>query len=276
MQKDARVSCSGGLTVATEAPAEAAFDPIASHNRVAPYYRFRTPYGADFFALLAEKAGLGPDSEVLDLCCGTGTVAAGLAPHCGRVEAIDGAPGMIEAAPRLDNITYRLADINVPGFADTLVGRQFDLVTIGMGIHWLDDAAITCLRRYLKPGSRIAILASGFSGSQRNPWFPEFQALRRQFAQAGAIGGDWTGVERMQAQGYLFSEHFEKTYGGQVGVKLLVNHLLSFALESEQVLRDYDSVLARMTRDLLPHIDNGKVQAFWTSSARLFADGPAG
>ena len=55
---------------------------------------------AEIVAWLLAETLLGPDTDVLDLGCGFGRVAAGLAPHCRSVLALDVSAGMIAEAQR--------------------------------------------------------------------------------------------------------------------------------------------------------------------------------
>jgi len=224
-------------------------DAIAAHDRIAKYYRFRTPYGASFFEKFARGVGIGPETEVLDLCCGTGAVAAGLAPLCRKVDAVDGAPAMIELAPRIEGIDYHLVDINSPAFAHWANGRTFDLITIGMGVHWLDDAVLDGLRNHLRPGGTLAILATGFVADKRNPWFGEYMAM-----------------------GYGKLETIEQIYRSRMSVRNLVDHMLSFSATGEVVAKAYPGVLARMEERMAPFVRDGQLECMWVSTARIFED----
>lgn len=245
-------------------------DAIAAHDRIAKYYRFRTPYGASFFQKFARGVGIGPETEVLDLCCGTGAVAAGLAPHCRKVDAIDGAPAMIELAPRIECVDYHLVDINSPAFADWASGRTFDLITIGMGIHWLDDAVLDGLRNHLRPGGKLAILATGFVADRRNPWFGEYMAIRQSLRHIEVL--DWTGEPRLLATGYGKLETIEQIYRARASARSLVDHMLSFSATGEVVAKAYPSVLARMEERLAPYVRDGALDCIWVSTARIYED----
>ncbi len=149
-------------------------------------------------------------------------------------------------------------------------GRTFDLITIGMGVHWLGEAVLEGLRRNLKPGGRIAILATGISGPSYNPWFADFHRVRGALTQPEKR--DWTGEAQLSALGYFRADLLEKTYRGKVSPTDLVNHLLSFSEEAQIVSKNYDAVLAAVEKALKPYLSNGWIDCCWTSSARLFVD----
>lgn len=243
-------------------------DAIAAHDRIAKFYHYRTPYGESFFEKFAARVELGTDAMVLDLCCGTGAVAVGMAPHCKSVVAVDGAPAMIAHAKADPRVAYRLFDIGSPGYAEWIDGQTFDLITIGMGVHWLSDPVLNGLRRNLRPGGRFAILATGFSGQNHNPWFPEYQRIRQSLTPRDMR--DWTGEKRLTGQGYVKGDLIHQTFRTRVGPIFLANHLLSFSAEAENVEKNYDALLVAMEKRLKPHLSNGTQNCFWTSSARLF------
>ncbi len=113
------------MSESEDKPVQAEYDAIAAHNRIAKFYRYRTQYGDKFFGRLATRLKLGRDTEVLDLCCGTGAVAAGLASFCKAIDAVDGAPEMIAHAFADERITYHVFDIGSPDFAEWIRGRTF-------------------------------------------------------------------------------------------------------------------------------------------------------
>ncbi len=59
------------------------------------YARYRPGYPPVLIERLAEAAGLGPASRVLDVACGTGPIAVPLAAYVGEVVAIDREPEML-------------------------------------------------------------------------------------------------------------------------------------------------------------------------------------
>jgi SAM-dependent methyltransferase len=104
---------------------------------------------------LLDEVGAAPGREMLDLCCGHGIIAEGLARAGVHVVGLDFSPAMLT-----------LARIRVP--AATLVegdamampfdAGRFDGVAMGFGMPHMPDppAAMAEARRVLKPGARFA------------------------------------------------------------------------------------------------------------------------
>ncbi|WP_291736969.1 methyltransferase domain-containing protein, partial [Leisingera sp. F5] len=94
-------------------------------------------------------------TRALDLCCGQGIVAAGLANAGARVTGLDFSPAMLDLArvrvPGVDFVQGDAMDLRFDA------GR-FDVVTIGFGILHVPDAprVLAEARRVLRPGGRLA------------------------------------------------------------------------------------------------------------------------
>ena len=67
-------------------------------STVAYYETARPPYGAAFFAAVAQQLGLDRSQRLLDVGAGPGILAIGFAPYCREVVGVDPEPGMVEAA----------------------------------------------------------------------------------------------------------------------------------------------------------------------------------
>ena len=104
-------------------------------------------------------AYLRPEMEVADVGCGTGFVAAGLAPLVSRVYALDGSPAMLDVARRnlaaYDNVVYQTTE----GSALTLPDASVDAALANMYLHHCTDpaAAIREMARIVRPGGRLVI-----------------------------------------------------------------------------------------------------------------------
>ncbi|MEM7068437.1 MAG: methyltransferase domain-containing protein [Pseudomonadota bacterium] len=114
---------------------------------------------ADGFAFAAEQcvpdmvrcSGASSASTALDICCGQGIVAEGLAKAGTAVTGLDFSPAMLEMArARVADVSFVEGDAMALPFAD----NSYDVATMGFGIlHVPDtDAALREAHRILKPG----------------------------------------------------------------------------------------------------------------------------
>ena len=120
-----------------------------------------------------ERAEVGPGSDALDVCCGTGDLALELRRRIGpdgRVVGCDFSEPMLELARR------KSGDEGLPvefGWADALElpygDGSFDAVTIGFGARNLADLerGISEMTRVLRPEGRLVILE--ITRPQRQP-----------------------------------------------------------------------------------------------------------
>lgn len=136
------------------------------------------------------RAYLRPEMHVADVGCGTGFLAAGLAPLVERVYALDGSPAMLEVARRnlahFTNVTYHLTD----GGALPLPDASVDAVLANMYLHHCPDpaAAIREMARLLRPGGRLVITDLD---QHSHEW------LRTEMAD------EWLGFARAQMKAWL-------------------------------------------------------------------------
>ena len=104
-------------------------------------------------ALLDERWAVG------DLGCGTGQVAAALAPFVARVVAVDRSGEMLQAARRrlrdARNVDVRRGELEALPIADA----ELDAATLLLVLHHLPDpaAALAEAARVLRPGGRLLI-----------------------------------------------------------------------------------------------------------------------
>ena len=100
-----------------------------------------------------------PGDTVLGCACGTGAIAAAIAPACARVVATDFSEGMLKQArkklARFPHVVVEQADITDLHYADD----SFDAVVAGNVIHLLPEPgeALKELKRVVRPGGTIIV-----------------------------------------------------------------------------------------------------------------------
>jgi 2-polyprenyl-3-methyl-5-hydroxy-6-metoxy-1,4-benzoquinol methylase len=115
--------------------------------------------------LVARSAPAGPESTVLDVSCGTGTVAARIAALGYRVTGVDGVGHLIDVARnRWDGrglaLTFEHRDIaSKPPPTD----GAFDVIVSMHTLYWhpRPDALLAACRRELKPNGHAIFLTYG-------------------------------------------------------------------------------------------------------------------
>lgn len=135
---------------------------MAAFKSTAEFYsRFRVPYPESLVARLKADAGLGYDSQVLDLATGPGRLALALAPSLREIVAVDVEPEMLEEGRRVAR-RERIANVRwVQARAEelTIASGSLDLVTIGEAFHRLDqDVVLDRIGQWLNVGGCVAIV----------------------------------------------------------------------------------------------------------------------
>ncbi|HEY3191800.1 MAG TPA: bifunctional demethylmenaquinone methyltransferase/2-methoxy-6-polyprenyl-1,4-benzoquinol methylase UbiE [Solirubrobacterales bacterium] len=142
-----------------------------------------------------DRAQVGPGSDALDVCCGTGDLALELRRRIGpdgRVVGCDFSEPMLELARR------KSGEEGLPvefGWADALDlpygDRSFDAGTVGFGARNLADLerGLSEMARVLRPGGRLVILE--ITRPQREP-LAAFYSLwfDRVVPMIGSLAGD--------------------------------------------------------------------------------------
>ena len=123
---------------------------------------------------LIKLAAPADGEKVLDVGCGTGTLAIAIRPQvgAGEVHGIDASPEMVQVAKGKSarggsDIDFRVALIEAIPFQDA----SFDLVTSSLMLHHLPDdlkaKGLLEIRRVLKPGGRF--MAVDFAAHSHSP-----------------------------------------------------------------------------------------------------------
>ena len=132
------------------------------NNAAENYQKYFVPVIGGPFALdLVNEAGLRPGQRVLDVACGTGTIARLAAERVGssgRVSALDVNAAMLSVARSLPSAIpvkwYETAAESMP-----LPDHSFDVIFCGLGLQFFADkaAALREMHRVLKPDGRVYI-----------------------------------------------------------------------------------------------------------------------
>ncbi|MDR7867341.1 MAG: class I SAM-dependent methyltransferase [Sporomusaceae bacterium] len=138
------------------------FSSLAEVEAYDAYMQKMRDSGAEV-AKIKAALGLSPDHVILDIGCGTGETALGLAPHCARVHAVDVSREMIHCAAAkaekrgLANITFRQAGFLTCDYP----AASLDAVISQVALHHLPDfwkhIALRRIHRLLKPGGRFLL-----------------------------------------------------------------------------------------------------------------------
>ena len=142
-----------------------------------------------------DRAEVGPGSDALDVCCGTGDLALALRRRIGpdgRVVGCDFSEPMLDLARRKSGEEKLPVEF---GWADALElpygDRSFDAVTVGFGARNLADLerGLSEMARVLRPGGRLVILE--ITRPRREP-LASFYSLwfDRLVPVLGSVAGD--------------------------------------------------------------------------------------
>lgn len=137
-------------------------------------YRYRPPYPEALHARLIEIAS--GRRRLLDLGCGPGKLARGLAARFEAVDAVDPSRAMLAAGQALDrgehsNIRWIEAD------AETApLDGPYDLAVAGASIHWMrHEEVMPRLAQALQRGAPLALVDG--DGPSEAAWRDAFQAV---------------------------------------------------------------------------------------------------
>lgn len=148
-------------------PPESKYVPALGFHWLTPYYDAvvgTTTRERSFKQALIKQARFGPGQRVLDLACGTGTLAAWIKQHQPQVEVtgVDGDPAILSIATR----KAQKANVSIKfdhALSDSLPypDAHFDRVVSSLFFHHLSwenkERTVRELFRVLKPGGEIHV-----------------------------------------------------------------------------------------------------------------------
>lgn len=123
------------------------------------YARHRAGFPPRLFDRLSAERVVRPGMRLLDLGCGTGSLARGFARRGLRVTGLDVSAELIAAARALDREAgVEIRYIEGAAEATGEPAESFDVVTAGQCWHWFErDRAAAEVRRLLVPGGHAVI-----------------------------------------------------------------------------------------------------------------------
>ena len=136
---------------------------------------------------------LRPDSVVLDVGCGPGTITAGLARRASRVVGLDMSADMVAEARRhaadcgLDKTSFEVGSVYELPWDD----GSFDVVYAHQVLQHLSDPvrALREARRVLRPGGLVAVRDSDYGTMVHAPVFPAIERWRDLYHQVATANG---------------------------------------------------------------------------------------
>lgn len=161
---------------------------------------------------VVELAKLQANEDVLDVCCGTGDLAIGLAQGGGRVTGLDFTAEMLAVARRRSGameIQWVQGDAQEMPFEND----SFHVVTVGYGLRNLAswERGLEEMLRVAKPGGRLLILEFG------KPRFAPWRACYFGYLRAVVPLLGWLFAGSAAAYAYILESL--RHYPGQRGVE---------------------------------------------------------
>jgi predicted TPR repeat methyltransferase len=110
------------------------------------------------FAALQRAVPLSEDLVVMDFGAGTGLVSEKLAPHVGRILAVDVSAAMLAKLAEKTGLQGTV-EIVCQDLLHAPLGRRVDLVVSAMAMHHVQDTAelLRVFFEHLEPGGRVAL-----------------------------------------------------------------------------------------------------------------------
>lgn len=195
------------------------------HPAAARRYAIGRPY---FHPLVMEKiqrfTGQARFNTGIDVCCGTGQSTRALRDIADFVVGADSSSAMLEQAPALEGVEYRLCSAeSIDAKAET-----FDIMTVALALHWLQrDAFLAEAQRVLKEDGWLVIHNNGFKGEMKgNPEYA-FWNQNRYLARYPSPPRDRQPLEAESAQTHGFTLMGEDSYENEVemSAESLANYL---------------------------------------------------
>jgi SAM-dependent methyltransferase len=238
------------------------------------YVRYREPYPAAFFETIASRLGFSGRERLADLGCGPAPLAIGFAPFVGTCIGIDPEPAMLQAAREQAaqaGLNLGLLEKRVEALTETI--GQFEIVTIGRALHWMEPrATLRVLERMLAEAGSILICGASPAGPPANPWLEPYNAVKSAWArQAGEERYTNDAEQRFAGSRFRFVERIVVTATHCVTIDELIGRMLSRSTNSPEVLGDRLADFKCATAEVLrPLASDGNLREEIEAVARVF------
>lgn len=147
-------------------------DDVSRYDeRMVRDYLQHRPFPGELARFLVDAAPIGPDTRVLDLAGGPGSLALQLARVSGHVAVMDLSRGFVQAA-RACAAARGLKLDAIHESANRLMysDAEYDVVTLSQAIHWLDDLQVCRgITRTLAPGGSFFVVQSSMDVDDAHP-----------------------------------------------------------------------------------------------------------
>ena len=110
------------------------------------------------YTALTSAVALSPTLTVMDFGAGTGLVGAKIAPHVGRILAVDLSQAMLDQLAKKEELQGKV-ELFCQNILETPLARRVDLVVSAMAMHHVKDtrALLGALYDHLTPGGKVAL-----------------------------------------------------------------------------------------------------------------------
>ncbi|WP_327064663.1 class I SAM-dependent methyltransferase [Kitasatospora sp. NBC_01250] len=206
-------------------------------SRLVAVYDAECPWSRedDFFLSVVRET---PAARVLDLGCGTGRLALGMAAAGHMVTGVDPASASLDAArakPGSEQVTW------IEGTSSALPAAAFEVAVMTSHVaqffvaddHWA--GALADLRHSLVPGGRLVFDARDPRARRWERWNP-VDSRRRIVLPDGRPVTAWTEVTAVQGGAVSFTHHYEFSDGEELVSTATLRFRTEAALRSS--LRD--------------------------------------
>jgi SAM-dependent methyltransferase len=232
------------------------------------YARGRPYYHPDVVRRIVEVTGRARFSSALDVGCGTGQSTRAIAEVADRVVGIDVSAEMLARTVPVPNAAFQRAAAEALPFA----AESFDLVTVGMAFHWLDQEKFLAeAHRVLIEGGWLAVYNSGFLGElEEQPDFGRWysQVYLKRYPWPPRAESD-VSKELADRFDFTFVQRELVTHGIAMSREEFVNYHLTQSnviAKVEQGTEKVETVAQVLSDAVAPYFDSGVRTMCWQST----------